>query len=112
MSKFFINRPIVAMVISTIMVIVGLVTLVGLSVSQFPKVVPLEIFIQANYVGADAQTIEQSVATPIEQQMICVDNMNYMYSVKANNVLMRLLVNFDLKTYPNVDYVLTQLRYA
>src|SRR6266571_1711435 len=64
MSKFFINRPIVAMVISIIMVIVGLVTLVGLPVAQFPKVVPPEIFIQANYVGADAQTIEQSVAKP------------------------------------------------
>jgi HAE1 family hydrophobic/amphiphilic exporter-1 len=112
MSKFFINRPIVAMVISIIMVIVGLVTLVGLPVAQFPKVVPPEIFIQANYVGADAQTIEQSVATPIEQQMSGVDNMNYMYSVNANNGLMRLFVNFDLKTDPNIDHVLTQLRYA
>ena len=112
MSKFFINRPIVAMVISIIMVIVGLVTMVGLPIAQFPKVVPPEIFIQANYVGADAQTIEQSVATPIEQQMSGVDNMNYMYSVNANNGLMRLFVNFDLKTDPNIDHVLAQLRYA
>src|SRR5690349_15516512 len=112
MSKFFIHRPIVAIVISIIMVIVGLVTLVGLPVSQFPKVVPPEMFIQANYVGADAQTIEQSVATPIEQQMSGVDNMNYMYSVNANNGLMRLFVNFDLATDPNIDHVLTQLRYA
>src|SRR5690242_18083543 len=112
MSKFFINRPIVAMVISIIMVIVGLVTLLGLPIAQFPKVVPPEIFIQASYVGADAQTIEQSVATPIEQQMSGVDNMNYMYSVNANNGLMRLFVNFDLKTDPNIDHVLTQLRYA
>src|SRR5207244_12184747 len=112
MSKFFINRPIVAMVISIIMVIVGLVTLGGLPVAQFPKVVPPEIFIQANYVGADAQTIEQSVATPIEQQMSGVDNMNYMYSINANNGLMRMFINFDLKTDPNIDHVLTQLRYA
>jgi HAE1 family hydrophobic/amphiphilic exporter-1 len=112
MSKFFINRPIVAMVISIIMVIVGLVTMLGLPVAQFPKVVPPEIFIQANYVGADAQTIEQSVATPIEQQMSGVDNMNYMYSINANNGLMRMFVNFDLKTDPNIDHVLTQLRYA
>src|SRR6058998_1683765 len=112
MSKFFINRPIVAMVISIIMVIVGLVTLVGLPVAQFPKVVPPEIYISAIYVGADAQTIEQSVATPIEQQMSGVDNMNYMYSVNANNGLMRLFVNFDLQTDPNIDHVLTQLRYA
>src|SRR5579872_3264813 len=112
MSKFFINRPIVAMVISIIMVIVGLVTLVGLPIAQFPKVVPPEIFIQASYVGADAQTIEQSVATPIEQQMSGVDNMNYMYSVNANNGLMSLYVNFDLKTDPNIDHVLSQLRYS
>ena len=112
MSRFFINRPIVAMVISIIMVIVGLVTMAGLPVAQFPKVVPPEIFIQANYVGADAQTIEQSVATPIEQQMSGVDNMNYLYSINANNGLMRMFVNFDLKTDPNIDHVLTQLRYA
>src|SRR5882724_12955155 len=112
MSKFFINRPIVAMVISIIMVIVGLVTIFGLPIAQFPKVVPPEIYIQANYVGADAQTIEQSVATPIEQQMSGVDNMNYMYSINANNGLMRMFVNFDLKTDPNIDHVLTQLRYA
>src|SRR3984957_12400075 len=111
MSKFFINRPIVAMVISIIMVIVGLVTMSNLPIAQFPKVVPPEIFIQANYVGADAQTIEASVATPIEQQMSGVDNMNYMYSVNANNGLMRLFVNFDLATDPNIDQVLTQLRY-
>ncbi len=112
MSKFFINRPIVAMVISIILVIVGLVTLLGLPVAQFPKVVPPEIFIQADYVGADALTIEQSVATPIEQQMSGVDNANYMYSINANNGLMRLFVNFDLATDPNIDHVLTQLRYA
>ena len=112
MSKFFINRPIVAMVISIIMVIVGLVTLLGLPVAQFPKVVPPEIYILANYVGADAQTIEQSVATPIEQQMSGVDNMNYMYSINANDGSMRMFVNFDLKTDPNIDHVLTQLRYA
>jgi hydrophobic/amphiphilic exporter-1 (mainly G- bacteria), HAE1 family len=112
MSKFFINRPIVAMVISIIMVIVGLVTMLSLPIAQFPKVVPPEIFIQADYVGADAQTIETSVATPIEQQMSGVDNMNYMYSVNANNGLMRLFVNFDLATDPNIDHVLTQLRYA
>src|SRR5271169_2656794 len=109
MSKFFINRPIVAIVISIILVIVGLVTMLSLPIAQFPKVVPPEIYIQANYVGADAQTIEQSVATPIEQQMSGVDNMN---SVNANNGLMRMFVNFDLDTDPNIDHVLTQLRYA
>src|SRR6266404_3396170 len=112
MSKFFINRPIVAMVISIIMVIVGLVTIFSLPIAQFPKVVPPEIYILANYVGADAQTVEQSVATPIEQQMSGVDNMNYMYSINANDGSMRMFVNFDLATDPNIDHVLTQLRYA
>src|SRR5213080_664770 len=101
MYKFFINRPIVAMVIAIITVIIGLVTLLSLPIAQFPKIIPPEIFIQANYVGADAQTIEQSVATPIEQQMSGVDNMNYMYSLNANNGLMRMYVNFDVKTDPN-----------
>src|SRR5207249_2492147 len=112
MYKFFINRPIVAMVISIITVIIGLVTLSGLPIAQFPKIIPPEIFIQASYVGADAQTIEQSVATTIEQQMSGVDNMNYMYSVNANNGLMRMYVNFDVKTDANIDHMLTQLRYA
>src|SRR5271154_6819619 len=109
MSKFFINRPIVAMVISIIMVIVGLVTMLSLPIAQFPKVVPPEIFIQADYVGADAETIEASVATPIEQQMSGVDNMNYMYSINANNGLMRMFVNFDLARDPNLDHVLANL---
>src|SRR6266404_5098969 len=112
MSRFFIHRPIVAMVIAIITVIIGLVTLLGLPIAQFPKIIPPEIFLQANYVGADAQTIEQSVATPIEQQMSGVDNMNYMYSLNANNGLMRMFVNFDIKTDPDIDQVLAQLRYA
>src|SRR5277367_4698125 len=112
MSKFFINRPIVAMVISILMVIVGGVSVLSLPSAQFPNIVPPEVQVVATYPGADAETIEQSVATPIEQQMSGVDNMNYMYSVNANNGLMRMFVNFDLKTDPNIDHVLTQLRYA
>ncbi|MDB6015966.1 MAG: transporter, hydrophobe/amphiphile efflux family [Pedosphaera sp.] len=112
MSKFFINRPIVAMVISIITVIVGLVTLFSLPIAQFPKIIPPEIYLEAHYVGADAKTIEQSIATPIEQQMSGVDNMNYMYSLNANNGLMRMYVNFDVNTDPNIDHMLTQLRFA
>ena len=85
MSRFFINRPIVAMVISILMVIVGLVAMTGLPIAQFPDIVPPEIKVNATYTGADALTLEQSVATPIEQQMSGVDNMNYMYSINANN---------------------------
>ena len=110
MSKFFINRPIVAMVISILMVIVGLVAMTGLPIAQFPNIVPPEIQVATTYTGADALTVEQSVATPIEQQMSGVDNMNYMYSINANNGQMTLTVNFDVKTDPNTDQVLTQMR--
>src|SRR3989441_2910940 len=111
MSKFFINRPIVAMVISILTVIVGAVTITSLPVAQFPNIVPPEIQLQASYVGADAQTLEQSVATPIEQQINGVDNMNYMYSLNATgNSQTTLVVNFDLKTDPNTDLILTQSR--
>jgi HAE1 family hydrophobic/amphiphilic exporter-1 len=110
MARFFINRPIVAMVISILMVIVGLVAMSGLPTAQFPNIVPPEIQVKATYVGADSQTVEQSVATPIEQQMSGVDNMNYMYSINANNGQMTLYVNFDVKTDPNTDQILTQMR--
>ena len=111
MSKFFINRPIVAMVIAILTVIVGAVVIVGLPVAQFPAIAPPEIQIFATYVGADAQTIEQAVATPIEQQMSGVDNMNYMYSLNATaNGQMRMTVNFDVATDPNTDLILAQSR--
>jgi hydrophobe/amphiphile efflux-1 (HAE1) family protein len=111
MSKFFINRPIVAMVISIVMVIVGALTLLALPVAQFPSIAPPEIQVLATYVGADAQSLEQSVAAPIEQQMSGVDNMNYMYSLNATaNSTTTLIVNFDLKTDPNTDFILTQSR--
>src|ERR1700726_2280179 len=111
MSKFFINRPIVAIVISIVMVLVGSLTILALPVAQFPNIAPPEIQILATYVGADAQALEQSVATPIEQQMSGVDNMNYMYSLNATgNSTTSLIVNFDANTDPNNDYILAQSR--
>ncbi len=111
MSKFFINRPIVAMVIAIVTVIVGVVTIAGLPIAQFPNIAPPEVQILATYVGADALTLEQSVATPIEQQMSGVDNMNYMYSLNATgNSQTLLVVNFDVKTDPNNDLILAQSR--
>jgi HAE1 family hydrophobic/amphiphilic exporter-1 len=111
MSRFFINRPIVAMVIAILMVIIGAVTITSLPVALFPNIVPPEVQVVATYVGADAQTIEQSVATPIEQQMSGVDNMNYMYSLNSTaDGTMRLIVDYDVKTEPNTDLILTQMR--
>src|SRR5512143_3650618 len=110
MVNFFINRPIVAIVISIVIVIVGIVSILGLPIAQYPNIVPPEMVIDTTYVGADAQTVEQSVATPIEQEMSGVDNMNYMYSLNANNGQMKMYVNFDVKTDPNIDQVLAQMR--
>jgi hydrophobic/amphiphilic exporter-1 (mainly G- bacteria), HAE1 family len=109
-SKFFIRRPIVAMVIAILMVIGGLVTLLSLPTAQFPNIVPPEILVQATYPGADAKTLEQAVATPIEQQMNGVDNMNYMQSTNASNGLTQLTVDFDVATNADTDQILSQLR--
>ncbi len=111
MSKYFIHRQIVAMVISILTVIIGAIIIAQLPVSQFPQIASPEVQIRATYVGADSQTIEQSVATPIEQQMSGVDNLNYMYSLNAGTGgQMLMTVNFDVKTDPNNDLMLTQLR--
>ena len=110
MAKFFIRRPIVAMVIAILMVLIGLVAMMRLPTAQFPNIAPPEVQVRATYPGADAVTVEQSVATPIEQQMSGVDNMNYMYSNNANNGQTTLTVNFDIKTDPSTDQILAQMR--
>jgi hydrophobic/amphiphilic exporter-1 (mainly G- bacteria), HAE1 family len=111
MSRYFIHRPIVAMVISILTVIIGAIIIAQLPVSQFPQIASPEVQIRATYVGADSQTIEQSVATPVEQQMSGVDNLNYMYSLNAGTGgQMLMTVNFDVKSDPNNDLMLTQMR--
>ena len=110
MSKFFIERPIVSIVIAAIMVIVGVVAVLGLPTAQFPNIADPQIQVLATYVGADALTVEQSVATPIEQQMSGVDNMEYMYSLNANNGQVTLTVDFNVKTDASTDQILTQMR--
>src|SRR6266700_3457391 len=109
-SKLFINRPIVAMVIAIVTVIGGLVAMAGLPVAQFPEIVPPQIIVNTTYTGADAVMIEQSVATPLEQQMSGVDNMLYMQSTNANDGKMTLTVTFDIDTNPNIDQVNVQNR--
>jgi HAE1 family hydrophobic/amphiphilic exporter-1 len=112
MSEFFVRRPIVAIVIAILMTLIGGVCILALPIAQYPQIAPPEIQIQTHFTGADALTIEQSVAAPIEQQMSGVDNMNYMYSINSNSGDIRLIVNFDVATDPNIDQVLTQLRVA
>jgi len=79
-------------------------------VAQFPEIVPPQIIVNTTYTGADAVTIEQSVATPLEQQMSGVDNMLYMQSTNANDGTMTLTVTFDIDTNPNIDQVNVQNR--
>jgi hydrophobic/amphiphilic exporter-1 (mainly G- bacteria), HAE1 family len=112
MSEFFVRRPIVAIVIAILMTLIGGACIFSLPIAQYPQIAPPEIQVQTHYTGADALTIEQAVAAPIEQQMSGVDNMNYMYSINSNSGDIRLIVNFDIATDPNIDQVLTQLRVA
>ena len=110
MAEFFIRRPIVAMVISIVTVIVGVLSMLSLPTAQFPDIVPPEIVVSTTYTGADAQTIEQSVATPLEQQMSGVDRMIYMKSTNANDGTMSLRVTFEVGTNIDMDNVLVQNR--
>ena len=110
MAKFFIDRPIVAIVISIILVTIGTLSIFSLPIERFPNIIPPEIRVEAVYTGADAETMEKSVSTPIEQQMSGVDYLNYMYSMNSSSGMMRLYVNFDVKSNPDTDQVLAQLR--
>jgi hydrophobic/amphiphilic exporter-1 (mainly G- bacteria), HAE1 family len=110
MSKFFIRRPIVAIVIAILTTIIGLVSMLTLPTAQYPDIAPPEIQVQANYAGADAKTLLQAVSTPLEQQITGADNMLYMSSVNANNGQSQIFVDFDVKTNPDTDQILTQLR--
>src|SRR5216684_8452983 len=110
MARFFINRPIVAIVISIVTVLGGLIALFGLPIEQFPDIVPPLIQIATSYPGADALTIEQSVATPIEQQMNGVEDMLYLQSVNANDGTTSVRVTYDVGTDRNTDQVNSQNR--
>jgi HAE1 family hydrophobic/amphiphilic exporter-1 len=112
MGKFFVRRPIVAMVIAIFMVIVGVVFLKGLPTEQYPNITPPVVEVRATYTGANAVTVEQSVATPLEQQINGVDNMIYMKSINANDGTMTIQVSFEIGTDPDMNTVFTQNRVA
>jgi HAE1 family hydrophobic/amphiphilic exporter-1 len=110
MSRFFVDRPIVAIVIAIVTVVLGLVAMTGLPIAQFPSIIPPPIQIQTTYTGADAVTIEESVATPLEQQMNGVEKALYMQSTNANDGTMTLTVTFDVESDVNIDQVNAQNR--
>jgi HAE1 family hydrophobic/amphiphilic exporter-1 len=110
MSEFFIRRPIVAMVISIFTIILGLLTLKGIPISQYPDITPPMIKITAAYSGANAINVEQAVATPIEQNVNGVEKMLYMQSVNANDGSTTIQVSFEVGTDLDNANMLTQNR--
>lgn len=109
-SKFFIERPIFATVISLIIVIAGLVSLSLLPVARYPTITPVQIQVTTTYPGADAKTVGDSVAAPIEAQINGVENMLYMTSTSSNTGQMSITVYFSLDTDPDIAQVLVQNR--
>ncbi len=110
MANFFIRRPIVAIVISILTLLIGIVVIRGLSIEQYPFLAPPNIRATATYPGASAEAVEQSVATPIEQEVNGVDRMIYMKSSNTSDGRMLLDVNFEVGTDQDTANVLTQNR--
>jgi len=110
MARFFVNRPIVAIVLSIIMVLLGVVAMSRLPIAQYPEIVPPMIQVTTTFIGASATDVEASVATPLEQQINGVENMIYMKSTNANDGTLTLKVSFEVGSNLDMDNVLTQNR--
>jgi len=109
-GNLFVHRPIVAMVIAIVIVIVGFVMLSGLPIEQYPNLTPPIVQVRGTYTGANALTVEESMATPLEQQINGVDNMIYMKSTNANDGSMNIQISFEVGTDPDMNTVLAQNR--
>ncbi len=107
---FFVRRPIVAMVIAIISVVVGGVSILGLPIEQYPNITHPVVEVRTTYTGASAISVEQSVASPLEQEINGVENMIYMKSINANDGTLNILVSFDVGTDPDMSTVFTQTR--
>ena len=112
MSRFFIEHPIVAQVLAILTMIAGAVMIFRLPIAQFPEIAPPQIQTTATYTGADALTVEQSVATPVDQQVNGAKGMLYMQAISANDGTMTIQVAFDVATSIDVDQVQVQNRLA
>src|SRR3954453_24199750 len=110
MSEFFVRRPIVAIVIALLMTLIGGVCMLALPIAQYPQIAPPEIQVQTHFTGADALTVEQSVAAPIQQQIRGGDNMNYMYSIKWDAGHIRLIKQFNVASERNINNARTNRR--
>ncbi|MCU0370636.1 MAG: multidrug efflux RND transporter permease subunit [Bacteroidales bacterium] len=110
MAEFFVRRPIVAMVISIFIVIIGIISMLGLPIAQYPELTPPMVSVLATYTGANSVNVEQSVATPLEQEVNGVENSIYMQSINTNDGVMNLKISFDVGTDPDMNNVLTQNR--
>ena len=110
MSNFFLNRPVFAIVLSLIIVLLGLVSLTELPVEQFPSLSPVEIIVTTRLPGASAQTIADSVAAPLEQAINGVEDMIYMYSQNTSQGNINLVIAFKIGTDPNLALINTQNR--